>query len=257
MNQLALAVPAQNHLDIFNFEGNEVRTATHDGSPWFVASDVAKALDYRDSTNMVRNLDEEDVGTQIVSTIRGPLDMLAINESGLYCAILRSRKPEAKRFKKWVTSVLLPGVRKKEFVHVSEVRSSSDSYETLRAEMREMKEMLLSLTSAPIEVAVTRKVAAEVKPAPVILTIGQARKEKGLLSVSQIANRLGMTASRLNAIFEIMGLHTRVSNRYTATSKATGFIEFLGKSNNRGQGSVDKHFWKESVIAKIPKKFLV
>jgi prophage antirepressor-like protein len=256
MNQLALAVPANNPLDIFNFEGNEVRTTAVNGDPWFVANDISSALDYRDSFNMVRTMDDDEKGTHTVSTLGGDQQMLVINESGLYSAILRSRKPEAKRFKKWVTSVLIPGIRKKEFVHISEARSSFDSYETLRAEMREMKEMMMSLISAPIEVPVTRKVAVESKPAPVVLTIDQARKEKGLLSIAQIANRLGMKASRLNAIFEILGFHTRVSNRYTATSKATGFIEFLGKSNYRGQGSVDKYFWKESVISKIPKKYL-
>lgn len=96
----------------FKFDSREVRTLVIDDQPWFVASDVAAALMYRDAFNMQRNLDEDEKGTQIVSTPGGDQEMLVINESGLYSAILRSRKAEAKRFKKWVTSEVLPAIRK-------------------------------------------------------------------------------------------------------------------------------------------------
>lgn len=96
----------------FNFGKQQVRTLLIDGEPWFVATDIAAALQYRDSFNMCRNLDDDEKGTQIVSTLGGAQEMLAINESGLYSAILRSRKAEAKRFKKWVTSEVLPAIRK-------------------------------------------------------------------------------------------------------------------------------------------------
>ncbi|HHH8825960.1 TPA: Bro-N domain-containing protein, partial [Pseudomonas aeruginosa] len=92
----------------FNFGKQQVRTLLIDGDPWFVAADIAAALQYRDSFNMCRNLDEDEKGTQIVSTLGGAQEMLAINESGLYAAILRSRKQEAKLFKKWVTGEVLP-----------------------------------------------------------------------------------------------------------------------------------------------------
>ncbi len=96
----------------FNFGKQQVRTLLIAGDPWFVASDIATALQYRDSFNMCRNLDDDEKVTQIVSTLGGAQEMLAINESGLYSAILRSRKAEAKRFKKWVTSEVLPAIRK-------------------------------------------------------------------------------------------------------------------------------------------------
>lgn len=96
----------------FNFGKQQVRTLLIDGEPWFVATDISVALQYRDSFNMCRNLDDEEKGTQIVSTPGGDQEMLVINESGLYSAILRSRKAEAKRFKKWVTAEVLPAIRK-------------------------------------------------------------------------------------------------------------------------------------------------
>src|SRR5690606_10600799 len=96
----------------FRFETREVRTLLVDEQPWFVAADVSAALEYRDAFNMHRNLDDDEKGTQIVCTLGGEQEMLVINESGRDSAILRSRKAEAKRFKKWVTAEVLPAIRK-------------------------------------------------------------------------------------------------------------------------------------------------
>lgn len=103
----------QNSVSVFQFQPSfDVRVIVIDGNPWFVASDVAAALEYRDAANMTRFLDDDDKGTHNVSTPSGSQQMTIINESGLYSAILKSRKPEAKKFKKWVTSEVLPSIRK-------------------------------------------------------------------------------------------------------------------------------------------------
>lgn len=96
----------------FKFDAREVRTMLIDDQPWFVAADVSAALEYRIAGDMTRNLDDDEKGTQIVRTLGGEQEMLVINESGLYSAILRSRKVEAKRFKKWVTAEVLPAIRR-------------------------------------------------------------------------------------------------------------------------------------------------
>ncbi|UNB65849.1 Bro-N domain-containing protein [Pseudomonas syringae pv. helianthi] len=80
--------------------------------PWFVANDVSAALLYSEASAMTRHLDDDEKGLSIVHTLGGDQEMLVINESGLYSAILRSRKSEAKRFKKWVTAEVLPAIRK-------------------------------------------------------------------------------------------------------------------------------------------------
>ncbi len=89
-----------------------VRIIDLDGELWFVAADVASALDYPSAPQMTRNLDDDEKGMHNVHTLGGSQEMLIINESGLYSAILKSRKPEAKKFKKWVTSEVLPSIRK-------------------------------------------------------------------------------------------------------------------------------------------------
>lgn len=78
----------------------------------FVAKDVCRVLEHRDTSKAVSRLDDDEKGTNNVRTPYGDQNMLVINESGLYSLILTSRKPEAKRFKKWVTSEVLPSIRR-------------------------------------------------------------------------------------------------------------------------------------------------
>lgn len=102
---MSIAIP-------FSFDNAIVRIVVRDDEPWFVAADVSGVLGYRSANDMTRNLDEDEKGTQIVRTLGGEQEMVTINESGLYSAVLKSRKPEAKRFKKWVTAEVLPSIRK-------------------------------------------------------------------------------------------------------------------------------------------------
>ncbi|WP_312906957.1 phage antirepressor [Tissierella praeacuta] len=95
-----------------NSNFGKIRVLEIDGEPWFIAIDIAKVLDYRTAYDMTRILDEDEKGTQIVRTPGGNQNVIVIDESGLYSSILRSRKPEAKQFKKWVTSEVLPSIRK-------------------------------------------------------------------------------------------------------------------------------------------------
>jgi len=95
----------------FNFGNEKVRVVIDDQEePWFVAADVCAALTI--STEQTRRLDDDEKGLRTVQTPGGPQEMGVINESGLYSLILTSRKPSAKKFKKWVTSEVLPAIRK-------------------------------------------------------------------------------------------------------------------------------------------------
>lgn len=95
------------------FEGHDIRIITdQQGEPWFVAADIAKVLEYTEASAMTRHLDDDEKGLSIVQTLGGSQELITINESGLYSAILRSRKPEAKLFKRWVTFEVLPSIRK-------------------------------------------------------------------------------------------------------------------------------------------------
>lgn len=82
------------------------------GEPWFVASDIAKALGYRDAEKMTRRLDDDEKGTRLVGTHGGEQRMTVITEAGMYSAILGSKVDGAKRFKRWVTHDVLPAIRR-------------------------------------------------------------------------------------------------------------------------------------------------
>lgn len=102
-----------NDITIFNHLGNDIRVMTDEqGEPLFVASDVAEILGYRDAYNMTRRLDPDEKGTRSASTPGGTQEVTIINESGLYTAILGSKVEGAKAFKRWVTSEVLPSIRK-------------------------------------------------------------------------------------------------------------------------------------------------
>lgn len=100
-------------IQTFNFHTASLRVLTDENDgPRFVASDVAKILGYRDAANMTRRLEEDEKGTHPVSTPGGEQQMVVITEPGIYSAILGSRIPEARAFKRWVTHEVLPSIRK-------------------------------------------------------------------------------------------------------------------------------------------------
>lgn len=95
----------------FQFQDREVRVLEVEGAPWFVASDVAKILSYREAYDMTRRLDDDDKGPRSVRTLGGEQQLTTISEPGLYVAILGSKVPGAREFKRWVTHEVLPAIR--------------------------------------------------------------------------------------------------------------------------------------------------
>lgn len=105
----------ENHMMIFkNPAFGEVRTIKgENNTPWFVGNDVAKALGYKNFRDALsRHVDEEDKGVVKHDTLGGSQNLAIINESGLYSLVLSSKLPQAKAFKRWVTSEVLPAIRK-------------------------------------------------------------------------------------------------------------------------------------------------
>jgi prophage antirepressor-like protein len=110
----------------FEFGDDQIDVIYKDGEPWFVASQVAKVLGYSESTNMVRMLDDEEAAPHLVkvrstNNVEQVRTATIINESGLYSCILKSKRPTAKAFKKWVTAEVLPSIRKTGSYHISQL----------------------------------------------------------------------------------------------------------------------------------------
>ena len=102
-----------NNLQSFSFDSHGVRVIEKDGEPWFVARDICSALEIANVSDALTRLDDDERGDIGLNDVTGRnQEFSIINESGLYSLILGSRKPEAKAFKKWVTSEVLPAIRK-------------------------------------------------------------------------------------------------------------------------------------------------
>jgi hypothetical protein len=109
-------IPDQEHGRVtataqFAFQGQAVRTILKDGETWFVAADVCAVLEHTNSRVAVSRLEDDEKGVSSVYTLGGGQETTVVNESGLYNLIFTSRKPQAKAFRRWVTSEVLPSIR--------------------------------------------------------------------------------------------------------------------------------------------------
>lgn len=132
--------------EIFDFRGQQVRTVTIANEPYFVGKDVASVLGYRDTSDALkRHIDMEDKLTRSFTDSGQNRNMIIINESGLYSLILSSKLPQAKEFKRWVTSEVLPAIRKHGMFATDELLDNPDfAIATLQKlkEEREAKKLL-------------------------------------------------------------------------------------------------------------------
>ena len=116
-----------NEVQLFNFENHEVRSLLVNSEPWFVGRDVAEVLGYKKPENAITNhVDDDDKTTTLIQGIGSNYKSktMIINESGLYCLVLSSKLPSAKKFKRWVTSEVLPALRKTGQYQVKELSGS-------------------------------------------------------------------------------------------------------------------------------------
>lgn len=132
-----------NELQIFeNEEFGKVRTLSKDGEPWFVGRDVAEILSYTNSRKAIGDhVDEEDKGVTKCDTLGGVQELTVINESGVYSLVFGSKLPKAKAFKRWVTSEVIPAIRKHGGYltpdKVEEILTNPDSIIRLATQLKE------------------------------------------------------------------------------------------------------------------------
>ncbi|WP_203261159.1 phage antirepressor [Streptococcus uberis] len=193
--------------EIFNFKGHEVRTVTINNEPYFVGKDIAYILGYSNSRQALRShVDEDDKGVSNFDTLGGKQDLVIINESGLYSLILSSKLPQAKEFKRWVTSEVLPTIRKHGAYltdsKIEEVLLSPDTIINLATQLKEERQKVNSLQIALEE---SQKQARYLD-----LII----ESKNSIVITQIAADYGMSAQRFNKILHELGVQHKVNNQW-------------------------------------------
>ena len=119
----------------FNFNARQVRVIMKDNEPWFVAKDVCDVLELANSRETIKSLDDDELMSEILTSGGQRREMNIISESGLYTLVMRSNKPEAKKFKKWVTSEVLPSIRKTG-IYAADKRRQNDARRLELAERR-------------------------------------------------------------------------------------------------------------------------
>ena len=160
----------------FGYDDKLIRVITDEttGEPLWVAKDVCDVLEYAKVDRALAKLDADEKGTQILSTLGGEQKMSVINESGLYNLIFRSNKPEAKKFKKWVTSEVLPSIRKTGSYSVGQSASTKDeNYSQMFMMLSEMTKAITELASA-INKSITNTQEAMTETAMMVYSIDES-----------------------------------------------------------------------------------
>ena len=192
-----------NELQVFNnAEFGSVRTTVIDGEPFFVGKDVAEILGYSNARDaIIKQVDDEDKGVAKCDTLGGMQDLTIINESGLYSLILRSQLPKARKFKKWVTSEVLPAIRRHGVYAIDEILKNPDlaiaALTQLKEERKRRKE--LELTAA-----VQKQQIAELKPKASYYDL--ILQNRNTVPVTQIAKDYGMSGRKFNDLLHDLGV---------------------------------------------------
>ena len=198
---------------IFSFEKNEVRTVLVDDEPYFVGKDVADVLGYSNTAKAIRDhVDIEDRRSErIVHPSGGTQDSVVINESGLYSLILKSKLPSAKKFKRWVTSEVLPAIRKHGGYltqeKIEEALLNPDTIIQLATNLKQERE----------KVAVLEQQVAEYEPK--IGYLDMILTTTDTVATSQIAADYGMSAIALNRLLHDLGVQHKVGKQWLLYKK--------------------------------------
>lgn len=181
--------------EIFNFNGQEVRTVTINNEPYFVGKDVAEVLGYAKARNAIAShVDDEDKkDAPIQGDLGGTQMMTIINESGLYSLILSSKLPKAKEFKRWVTSEVLPTIRKHGMYAVDDLLDNPDMAIAAFQRLKEERRLRLQ---AQEEVAQKNQMIQELQPKATYYDL--ILQSESLVAISVIAKDYGMSAKKFN-----------------------------------------------------------
>ena len=211
----------EKHIQVFNnTEFGEIRTMEINGEPWFVGKDIATALGYAKPENAVSNhVDSEDKTSTLIqgSGSNYKSKAIIINESGMYSLVLSSKLEGAKRFKRWVTSEILPSIRK---TGAYATDSAAAEYKARELRIREMNAQARLINAETRRLTVLQKGKGLSQVAVDTLAVKAVERVTGkdlgdylpqvekTYSASEIGNALGITAAKVGRLANAHGLKT-------------------------------------------------
>lgn len=253
-------------IQIFNNpEFGEIRTTIVDGEPYFVGKDVAEVLAYKETAKAIReHVDDDDKGVSVLDTPGGKQKMVVINESGLYGLVFGSKLPTAKKFKHWVTSEVLPTIRKTGSYSIPKV-TPNPHYRTrmIGTAIRDVGKTSEELEKVfgvahGMALAVSMNLVGEaygvdMAPCKALLP---AAEEVSYLNASDIAERIGLkcktgspNAAAANQLLAKHGLQERRGKDWHLTEKGKHYGEAKPYKNNGHSGY--QIMWSDKVIAAL------
>lgn len=198
-----------NELQLFNFEENEVRTLLINGEPYFIGKDVAQILGYSNPRDALsKHVDDEDKGVAKCDTLGGKQDLTVINESGVYALVFGSKLPSAKKFKHWVTSEVLPTLRKTGGYTMPKTYLEALKAFTAEVEKNEMLSLENKIQTQQIN---------ELKPKADYTD--RILKTTDLMTITQIAKDYGMSAKQFNAMLHDYKVQFKQNGQWLLYSK--------------------------------------
>ena len=235
-----------NEIQIFNFHNNDVRVININNEPWFVAKEIAAILGYSETAVMNRRLDDDEKTNLQIPQVGSnyTTNITIINESGLYNAVLGSTKPEAKAFKKWVTSEVLPSIRRTGgYIAATGTETPEELYARALTSLKAALDRQKAITSEQAEQLELQ--APDVEYTRTVLA------SDGLHTVNSIAVHLGISAIRLNKFLVAENWIYRQGATYYPYSgiRDKGYCDFhiVPYLNSQGEKMTREHLkWTES-----------
>ena len=237
----------ENALQVFSYEGTSIRTIEIDGEAWFVGKDVATVLGYGDTDQAVRDhVDSEDKLTRQFDGSGQKRNMTVINESGLYSLIFASKLPSAKQFKHWVTSEVLPQIRRTG--HYS-VGYEPQGIFVIDAAIRMLSLHGIKDNQLMLALDKVYKRCAGFSLLEVTGTQLEAPTTNALLTPTQIGEHFGLSARSVNEILEDTGYQQKVAGQWEALPLGADYavMQDTGKAHSNGT-PIRQLKWDSSIL---------
>ena len=204
--------------EVFNFHGQEVRTVTIDNDPYFSNADVCKILDINNPSQALKRLKQDGVITnEVIDGLGRKQDMKFVSESNLYKLIFQSKKKEAEAFTDWVTSEVLPAIRKHGLYAIDDLLNNPDMAIAALQKLKEERRLRLQ---AQEEIAQKNQIIQELQPKASYYDL--VLQNKSLVAISVIAKDYGMSAKKLNKILHELKIQFKQGNTWLLYQKYAG-----------------------------------
>ena len=242
-----------NNLQVFNFKEHAVRIIMCDGEPWFVAKGVCEILEISKYRDAITKLDDDERCSVKVDTLNGAQKMTAISESGLYALIMRSNKPEAKKFRKLVTSEVLPSTRKAGYYKMN--KKPEIDPKLISAAKIILDTAGITGNQATLSLDKLYRFYTGDSALQAMNTELKALEQEQLLTPTEIGRELNLNGRRVNEILAGMGYQHKINGSLEAICDGINYSVMLDVGKRHSDGTPVRQLkWNTNVIRLVKER---